>query len=64
MAMEPQVNRDTTRDTKRRVRDGKSNADAAIDAVDTDSEDSFPASDPPSWTPVDGLEIGDAGEIA
>jgi hypothetical protein len=53
MATKPQVTRNTaSKDTKRRVRDGKSNGDAAIDAVDTDSEDS-----PPSWTPVTGSRL-------
>ena len=49
---------------KRKVpdRDGASKAGPQTDVVELDSIDSFPASDPPSWTPVTGTGAGKAAE--
>jgi hypothetical protein len=37
---------------------GKPRATMFFDAIDRDSEDSFPASDPPSFTPINGIRAG------
>jgi hypothetical protein len=31
-----------------------------MDEVEVASQDSFPASDPPSWTPISGARVGEA----
>lgn len=45
----------------RRARKGKArNISASEDRIDDTLDDSFPASDPPSWTPERGVKIAPA----
>ena len=45
----------TTKNKRRAPKPKKITPTRKRDVVDATSEDSFPASDPPSWTPVTGV---------